>query len=258
MPPRRITLSTVGLLPALERLAQRADDAEPRHLAARADRRAARRARADQPEVRRQRHHRGVQAISAAEAQPHHVRIRAARRASTTRPRTRGGSRSSGRREIEGEPDSAQRRRRAFRSSGRRTRRSIASRGSSPSTASTVSVRKSRGRDIRAACGQLIVEGPKKSAAQQLAVDALTSTLHAAPTRSAHGPAESGPSGSSPSPRASRPRASARGARCRSATRGNARPGAGRSRGRGARARGRRSPGTFPAIADAAVPGRSE
>jgi 23S rRNA (adenine2503-C2)-methyltransferase len=33
-----------------------------------------------------------------------------------------------------------------------------------------VSVRKSRGRDIRAACGQLIVEGPRKSAAQQLAV----------------------------------------------------------------------------------------
>jgi len=34
----------------------------------------------------------------------------------------------------------------------------------------TVSVRKSRGRDIRAACGQLIVEGQKKSPAQQLAV----------------------------------------------------------------------------------------
>jgi 23S rRNA (adenine2503-C2)-methyltransferase len=35
----------------------------------------------------------------------------------------------------------------------------------------TVSVRKSRGRDIRAACGQLIVEGgTKKSAAQQLAL----------------------------------------------------------------------------------------
>jgi len=34
----------------------------------------------------------------------------------------------------------------------------------------TVSVRKSRGRDIRAACGQLIVEGgPKQSAAQQVA-----------------------------------------------------------------------------------------
>jgi len=34
----------------------------------------------------------------------------------------------------------------------------------------TVSVRKSRGRDIRAACGQLIVEGQKKSPAQKLAV----------------------------------------------------------------------------------------
>ena len=34
----------------------------------------------------------------------------------------------------------------------------------------SVSVRKSRGRDIRAACGQLIVEGPNKSTAQQLAV----------------------------------------------------------------------------------------
>jgi 23S rRNA (adenine2503-C2)-methyltransferase len=32
-----------------------------------------------------------------------------------------------------------------------------------------VSVRKSRGRDIRAACGQLIVEGQKKSAGQKLA-----------------------------------------------------------------------------------------
>jgi 23S rRNA (adenine2503-C2)-methyltransferase len=34
----------------------------------------------------------------------------------------------------------------------------------------TVSVRKSRGRDIRAACGQLIVEGQKKSAGQRMAV----------------------------------------------------------------------------------------
>ena len=33
-----------------------------------------------------------------------------------------------------------------------------------------VSVRKSRGRDIRAACGQLIVEGGRKSPAQHLAV----------------------------------------------------------------------------------------
>ena len=34
----------------------------------------------------------------------------------------------------------------------------------------TVSVRRSRGRDIRAACGQLIVEGQERSAGQQLAV----------------------------------------------------------------------------------------
>ena len=33
----------------------------------------------------------------------------------------------------------------------------------------TVSVRKSRGRDIRAACGQLIVEGQRQSPAQKLA-----------------------------------------------------------------------------------------
>ena len=36
-----------------------------------------------------------------------------------------------------------------------------------------VSVRKSRGRDIRAACGQLIVEGQRKSPAQQLAAAAF-------------------------------------------------------------------------------------
>ena len=59
--------------------------------------------------------------------------------------------------------------RRAFRSSGRPTQaidrfaKILADRGL------TVSVRKSRGRDIRAACGQLIVEGQKRSPAQQLA-----------------------------------------------------------------------------------------
>jgi 23S rRNA (adenine2503-C2)-methyltransferase len=37
----------------------------------------------------------------------------------------------------------------------------------------TVSVRKSRGRDIRAACGQLIVEGQRPSPAQQLALTAF-------------------------------------------------------------------------------------
>jgi 23S rRNA (adenine2503-C2)-methyltransferase len=41
----------------------------------------------------------------------------------------------------------------------------------------TVSVRKSRGRDIRAACGQLIVEGQRKSPAQQLAAALESSRL---------------------------------------------------------------------------------
>ena len=68
LPPRRVTLSTVGLLPALERLAREPSDAEPRDLAARAHRSAARRAGADQPEVRRRRHHRGLQALPSAEA----------------------------------------------------------------------------------------------------------------------------------------------------------------------------------------------
>ena len=67
------------------------------------------------------RHHRGVQAVPAEAAQPHHVRVRAAGR----RERLAGGCaaarQAAGRREIEGEPDSAERRRRAFRSSGRRT-----------------------------------------------------------------------------------------------------------------------------------------
>jgi 23S rRNA (adenine2503-C2)-methyltransferase len=39
----------------------------------------------------------------------------------------------------------------------------------------TVSVRKSRGRDIHAACGQLIVDGQHKSPAQQLATLAFGS-----------------------------------------------------------------------------------
>ena len=47
----------------------------------------------------------------------------------------------------------------------------------------TVSVRKSRGRDIRAACGQLIVEGQKPSAGQRLARLAFTESRRAAPLR---------------------------------------------------------------------------
>ena len=91
MPPRRVTLSTVGLLPALERLAHGTGDAEPRDLTARADRRAARRTGAAQQEVRRRRHHRGVQAIPASKAPPHYVRVRAAGGRQRLAARMRGG-----------------------------------------------------------------------------------------------------------------------------------------------------------------------
>ena len=47
----------------------------------------------------------------------------------------------------------------------------------------TVTVRKSRGRDIRAACGQLIVEGPRRSAAQQVAARIHSSPLSSPPSQ---------------------------------------------------------------------------
>ena len=75
----RITLSTVGLLPALERLAN-----EPLMpnlaISLHAPTADARRARAAQQEVRRRRDHRRVQAVSVEAAQPHHIRVRAAGR----------------------------------------------------------------------------------------------------------------------------------------------------------------------------------
>ena len=79
------------------------------------------------------------------------------------------------RREVEGQPDPAQRRGRDSVRTAVGRRRSIGSRRFVADHGVTVSVRKSRGRDIRAACGQLIVEGQKKSAAQQLAVVHVTS-----------------------------------------------------------------------------------
>ena len=160
--PRRVTLSTVGLLPALERLAREplmpnlAISLHAPTDAQRGD------ARAAQPEVRRRGDHRRLPALSAEEAQPDHVRVRAARR----RERLAGGRaaarEAAGGREVEGEPDSAERRAPGIPFERPSDEASIASRRFSPSTASTVSVRKSRGRDIRAACGQLIVEGPEE------------------------------------------------------------------------------------------------
>ena len=170
VPPRRITLSTVGLLPALERLAPRAGHAESRHLAARADRRPARRTRADQQEVRRRRHHRRV---------PSGFRCKKRSRITFEYVLLAG---------VNDSPEDA--RRLAKLLAGVKSKVNLIPLNAAagipferPSDEAidrfaqilaehgvTVSVRKSRGRDIRAACGQLIVEGQQKSAAQQLAV----------------------------------------------------------------------------------------
>ena len=125
----------------------------------------------------------------------------------------------------------------------------------------TVSVRKSRGRDIRAACGQLIVEGQKKSPGQKLAVD----RSEVIPHRATRCVARRRPVARDPHlqvvarhrQRAVVERQAAmNGAdlRCRETSRT-----ALRRISRIRRARSRTiGPGTLPAIADAAVPGRSE
>ena len=145
MSPRRITLSTVGLLPALERLAR--EPIMPNlaiSLHAPTDLQ-----RGELVPINRKY---GVADIIEAckrfplkTPQPHHVRVRAARRRQRLARGRAAAREAARRREIEGEPDPAERRRRASRSSGRRTRRSIASRSILADRGLDVSVRKSRG-----------------------------------------------------------------------------------------------------------------
>ena len=94
LPPRRITLSTVGLvLPALERLATRAADAQSRRLAARDDRSDARAARADRDrKYGRAGDRRGLPEVAAAEAAHGSRSSTCCSPASTTPTRTRRAS----------------------------------------------------------------------------------------------------------------------------------------------------------------------
>ena len=122
------------------------------------------------------RHHRRLQAIPAEAPQPHHLRVRAARRRQRLGPKTRAGSRSCSqgvKSKVNLIPLNAAAGIPFERPSD--DARSIDSRRFSPTHASDGVGPQSRGRDIRAACGQLIVEGQKRSAAQQLAVDDVTS-----------------------------------------------------------------------------------
>ena len=169
LPPRRVTLSTVGLLPALERLAQ--EPLMPNlaiSLHAPTDERA-RRARAAQQEIRREGDHRRLQAVSARRGAAASRSSTCCSPASTTRPTTprRLAKLLSGVKSkvnliplnaapgipFERPDDDAI----------DRFARILAERGL------LVSVRKSRGRDIRAACGQLIVDGQTRSPGQALA-----------------------------------------------------------------------------------------
>ena len=100
--------------------------------------------------------------------EPHHVRVRAARRRQRLGRRRAPAGEAAARILRQGQPHPAEPGRGIpyERPSDERVNefgRILADLGI------TVSVRKSRGRDIRAACGQLIVEGTKKSAAQRLA-----------------------------------------------------------------------------------------
>ena len=167
--PRRVTLSTVGVLPALERLADRTADAEPGDLAARHHRRSARRARAGQPQVR-------ARSIFS--------------RPPGTFPRRRRNRITFEYVLLDGVNDTPEDARRLVRLLGNiRCKVNLIPLNEAagiaferPSDARVdafarilaerwmmVSVRKSRGRDIRAACGQLIVEGTSKSPGQQAA-----------------------------------------------------------------------------------------
>ena len=267
--PRRVTLSTVGVLPALERLAT-----EPLmpNLAISLhahDRGAARPAGADQPQVRPEGAARRVPALPGEAA-------RAASPSSTCMLKDVNDSDEDARRlvrllngikakvnllplnEAAGIPFE--------RPSDARVNRFaqiVAERGV------TVSVRKCRGRDIRAACGQLITESTRQpSPGQRLAalfsrrsdlkVGPGGSNAQRSPGYCAAAPAQFSPSDSCRSRPASRPRASGRAAPCRPAI---ARKRAARRRRCRAAARPRArtiAPWTLPGSPEASVPGRSE
>ena len=126
MHPKRVTLSTVGLVPMMDRLAQ--EELMPNlavslHAATEEQRQ---RDRAADEEVLAAGHHRRLQAIPAVEAAPDHVRVRdAGRRQRLARGRAPAGQ-GAGRRQGQGEPAAAQRRaRHSVRAPVRRARQCV-------------------------------------------------------------------------------------------------------------------------------------
>ena len=130
--PRRVTLSTVGIVPGLERLAREPlmpNLAVSLHATTDEQRTAL---VPPNKQLSAGRDPRRVPPVSAEEAQPHHVRVRDARR----RQRHARGRAPPGQAAVgdqgEGQSDPAQSGARAFRTIGRRTSASIASRRFSP------------------------------------------------------------------------------------------------------------------------------
>ncbi len=146
--PRRITLSTSGIIPKIAELGQRAGAAEAGDFAQRLDRRAAPGADADHAQVSLEGFDRGLPRVSAAPLGKADLRIRAAERRERHRRRRAPRGQAAGASERQGEPDRAESRprdslsklpipsasRRFRRSSGDRCRASSASRAGSTST----------------------------------------------------------------------------------------------------------------------------
>jgi adenine C2-methylase RlmN of 23S rRNA A2503 and tRNA A37 len=174
--PRRVTLSTVGIVPALDRLASEPlmpNLAISLHATTDEQRRRWCRRIAS---IRLRRFSSACRPLSLEEAEPDHVRIRDARRGQryTLRNARRSRACFSGIKAKVNLIPLNPAPRHSVRAPVGRARRSRSPRVLADRHI-TVSVRKSRGRDIRAACGQLIVEGgTKKSAAQQIALLCMT------------------------------------------------------------------------------------
>ena len=92
VPPRKLTLSTVGILPALAKLAQRAGAPQPRDQPACSRSRTAAGADADRGEVSVRRRGRRGAALRGPARRPRHLRVRAARRRERLGRRTRASS----------------------------------------------------------------------------------------------------------------------------------------------------------------------
>ncbi len=153
---RRVTLSTSGLVPQIYKLGRR-DQLRAGRVAARAKRRASQRTGADQPQAPDCRAAGSVLALPRRTKRPQrHLRIRDARRRERF---SRAGARTraaAGRPPRQGQPHSVQSVSRHALSSARRRWRSSASATSSCARGLIATIRRTRGDDIDAACGQLV------------------------------------------------------------------------------------------------------